>query len=166
MGWVWTHTTGKPQAEVIEPGFKYNLPDISAAMALVQLSRLPAMNARRAGIASRYLNELADTPFSPLALPAWPHQHAWHLFIIRVDEARCGINRDEFMAKLKEKGIGTGLHFRAAHTHHYYRKRYPKLSLPDTEWNRERICSIPLFPDMTDSDVTRVIAALRQLAGK
>lgn len=156
----------KPQAEVIEPGFKYNLPDISAAMALVQLSRLPAMNARRAGIASRYLNELADTPFSPLALPAWPHQHAWHLFIIRVDEARCGINRDEFMAKLKEKGIGTGLHFRAAHTHHYYRKRYPKLSLPDTEWNSERICSIPLFPDMTDSDVARVIAALRQLAGK
>ncbi len=156
----------KPQAEVIEPGFKYNLPDISAAMALVQLSRLPAMNARRGEIASRYLSELVDTPYSPLARPAWSHYHAWHLFIIRVDEASCGITRDGLMEKLKEKGIGTGLHFRAAHTHHYYRKHYHHLSLPDTEWNSERICSIPLFPDMTDSDVERVIAALRQLAGK
>lgn len=160
------HTHGrKPQAEVISPGFKYNLPDISAAIALVQLKKLPAINARRAAIAQRYLNELADTPFLPLTSPAWPHQHAWHLFIIRVDEARCGISRDGLMEALKAQDIGTGLHFRAAHTHKYYRERYPHLSLPDTEWNSDRICSIPLFPDMHDDDVTRVISALRDIAG-
>lgn len=160
------HTHGrKPQAEVIMPGFKYNLPDISAAIALVQLKKLPAINERRAAIAQRYLTALADTPFLPLAQPIWSHQHAWHLFIIRVDEAQCGISRDALMETLKAQDIGTGLHFRAAHTHKYYRKRYPQLSLPHTEWNSERICSIPLFPDMRDEDVNRVISALRQIAG-
>ncbi|NIF21261.1 UDP-4-amino-4-deoxy-L-arabinose aminotransferase [Candidatus Pantoea multigeneris] len=155
----------QPQAEVITPGFKYNLPDISAAIALVQLSRLEQINQRRAAIAQRYLEALADTPFLPLTQPEWPHQHAWHLFIIRVDEARCGITRDALMQALKAQDIGTGLHFRAAHTHKYYRERYPDLSLPNSEWNSARICSIPLFPDMSDDDVERVIAALRQLAG-
>ena len=155
-----------PQAEVIMPGYKYNLPDLNAAIALVQLKKLEQHNARRAAIAERYLAELADTPYLPLKQPNWPHHHAWHLFIIRVDEARCGISRNALMDALKAKGIGTGLHFRAAHTQKYYRERYPHLSLPDTEWNSERICSIPLFPTMTDDDVTRVIAALREAAGQ
>lgn len=155
-----------PQAEVISPGFKYNLADINAALALVQLDKLAAANQRRAAIAQRYLRELADTPFRPLAVPSWEHQHAWHLFIIRVDEAACGISRDALMEKLKAMGIGTGLHFRAAHTQKYYRERFPDVSLPHTEWNSVRICSIPLFPDMTDDDVTRVISALHQLSGR
>lgn len=160
------HTHGrKPQAEVIMPGFKYNLPDISAAIALVQLNKLAAINTRRAEIAQRYLIELADTPFLPLVQPEWSHQHAWHLFIIRADEATCGLSRDALMETLKKQDIGTGLHFRAAHTHKYYRERYPQLSLPNTEWNSDRICSIPLFPDMRDEDVSRVIGALRHIAG-
>lgn len=154
-----------PQAEVISPGFKYNLADINAALALVQLDKLAHANQRRTEIAQRYLRELADTPFKPLTVPEWQHQHAWHLFIIRVDEATCGIGRDALMEKLKAMGIGTGLHFRAAHTQKYYRERFPTLSLPNTEWNSARICSLPLFPDMTDDDVTRVISALHQLSG-
>ncbi|WP_190321781.1 DegT/DnrJ/EryC1/StrS family aminotransferase, partial [Enterobacter hormaechei] len=90
--------------------------------ALVQLGKLKEANLRREAIAQRYLRELADTPFQPLSIPSWPHVHAWHLFIIRVDEARCGISRDNLMAALKEQGIGTGLHFRAAHTQKYYRE--------------------------------------------
>ncbi len=155
-----------PQAEVMSPGYKYNLADINAAIALVQLGKLPQLNARRREIAQRYLHELADTPFLPLAQPEWPHQHAWHLFIIRVDQARCGLTRDELMQALKERNIGTGLHFRAAHTQKYYRERFPQLSLPETEWNSDRICSIPLFPTMTDDDVSRVITALREIAEK
>ncbi|SUG71222.1 UDP-4-amino-4-deoxy-L-arabinose--oxoglutarate aminotransferase [Salmonella enterica subsp. enterica] len=101
-----------------------------------------ALNARRAAIAAQYHQAMADLPFQPLSLPSWEHIHAWHLFIIRVDEARCGITRDALMASLKTKGIGTGLHFRAAHTQKYYRERFPTLTLPDTEWNSERICSL------------------------
>jgi UDP-4-amino-4-deoxy-L-arabinose-oxoglutarate aminotransferase len=154
-----------PQAEVITPGYKYNLADINAAIALVQLNKLEQHNARRTEIAERYLAELVNTPYLPLIHPQWAHKHAWHLFILRIDESRCGITRNEFMGALKEKGIGTGLHFRAAHTQKYYRERYPSLSLPDTEWNSDRICSIPLFPTMSDDDVSRVINALREVAG-
>jgi UDP-4-amino-4-deoxy-L-arabinose-oxoglutarate aminotransferase len=155
-----------PQAEVITPGYKYNLADINAAIALVQLKKLEQHNARRKEIAERYLEELVNTPYLPLIHPAWQHKHAWHLFIIRVDEATCGISRNQLMDELKSKGIGSGLHFKAAHTQKYYRERYPSLSLPETEWNSERICSIPLFPTMSDDEVTRVITALREAAGK
>ncbi|WP_312669967.1 UDP-4-amino-4-deoxy-L-arabinose aminotransferase [Pseudescherichia sp.] len=154
-----------PQAEVINPGYKYNLTDINAAIALAQLSKLTLLNARRTAIAMRYQQALADTPFQPLSLPPWPHVHAWHLFIIRVDQDSCGISRDDLMEALKIKGIGTGLHFRAAHTQKYYREKFSHLTLPNTEWNSARICSLPLFPDMSTDDTDRVIAALQQIAG-
>jgi len=153
----------KPQAEVVEPGFKYNLADIQAAIAVVQLRRLPEINARRTELANLYLEKLQGSPFIPMKSPDYPHLHAWHLFMIRVDTDRLGFSRDQLMERLKAKGIGTGLHFRAAHTQKYYRERYPELSLPNTEWNTERLCSLPLFPDMQDSDVDRVVAALFSL---
>ena len=159
----------KPQAEVIEPGFKYNLSDIHAAIAVKQLARLPELNAKRKALAQRYLRALKDSPYLPLGLPDYPHEHAWHLFMIRVDKGRCGLDRDTLMARLKERDIGTGLHFRAAHTQSYYRKRYPALSLPNTEWNSERLCTLPLFPDMAERDVDRVVDALSDIyesAGK
>lgn len=153
----------KPQAEVVEPGFKYNLSDIHASIAVVQLKRLHEINARRTELAQQYLDKLQGSPYLPMNVPAYPHLHAWHLFMIRVDEERCGISRDALMERLKEQGIGTGLHFRAAHTQKYYRERYPHLSLPNSEWNSARLCSLPLFPDMQDSDVDRVVAALFSL---
>lgn len=153
----------KPQAEVVEPGFKYNLSDIHASIAVVQLKRLSEINARRAELAQRYLDKLQGSPYLPMKVPDYPHLHAWHLFMIRVDEKRCGINRDALMERLKEQGIGTGLHFRAAHTQKYYRERYPQLSLPNSEWNSASLCSLPLFPDMQDSDVDRVVSALFSL---
>ncbi|OZI14949.1 UDP-4-amino-4-deoxy-L-arabinose--oxoglutarate aminotransferase [Sodalis-like symbiont of Philaenus spumarius] len=153
-----------PQAEVIAPGYKYNLADINASIALVQLEKLTQHNARRAALAQRYLHGLVYTPFLPLVPPSWEHHHAWHLFIIRVDERRCGIDRDGLMKALKECGIGTGLHFRAAHTQRYYRERFPDLVLPATEWNSAHMCSLPLFPSMNDNDVERVITALRSIA--
>lgn len=153
----------RPQAEVIQPGYKYNLSDIHAAIAVVQLKRLTEMNTRRTELAQRYLQQLACTPFLPLKRPEYLHLHSWHLFMVRVDEATCGISRDALMEALKEQGIGTGLHFRAAHTQKYYRERYPALSLPHSEWNSACLCSLPLFPDMQDSDVDRVVNALLTL---
>ncbi|ACX87155.1 UDP-4-amino-4-deoxy-L-arabinose aminotransferase [Pectobacterium parmentieri] len=153
----------KPQAEVVTPGFKYNLADINAAIALVQLDKLPAINARRQQLAARYLTQLHALPLQPLAVPDYPHLHAWHLFMVRVDETQCGISRDDLMAALQTHGIGTGLHFRAVHTQKYYRERYPHLHLPETEWNSASLMTLPLFPDMQDSDVDRVIAALTSI---
>ncbi len=153
----------KPQAEVVEPGYKYNLSDIHAAIAVVQLSRLEEMNAKRAELVALYREKLQDSPLEMLSVPEYPHLHANHLFMVRVDKNVCGIDRDTFMEKLKQKEIGTGLHFRAAHTQKYYRERYPLLSLPQSEWNSATLCSLPLFPDMSNKDVIRVVDAINEI---
>lgn len=150
----------KPQAQVIEPGFKYNLSDLHAGLGLAQLHRITEINAARRRLAQRYLQKLAGSPVLPLRVPADPAEHAWHLFVLRIDPERCGLDREAFMEALKQRGIGTGIHFLATHLHPYYRKRWPDVHLPATEWNSARICSIPLFPDMTDADVDRVVAAI------
>lgn len=150
----------KPQAQVIEPGFKYNLADINAAIALVQLQRLDDINAKRTALAKAYLQRLEGSLVQPLAIAAYPQQHAWHLFILRIDAERCGLDREAFMKSLQEHNIGTGIHFIATHLHTYYRQRFPNIYLPNTEWNSARLCSIPLFPDMTLDDVDRVVSAI------
>jgi UDP-4-amino-4-deoxy-L-arabinose-oxoglutarate aminotransferase len=159
-----------PQAQVLEPGFKYNLPDMNAVLGLGQMQRLKQMNRRRAELAAAYAQRLtAVDGIEPLALPDYPMEHAWHLFVVRLLPERAGMDRDAFMAALKEQGIGTGLHFRAVHTHKYYRERFPGggRDLPDTEWSSERICSLPLFPEMRDSDLDRVVNTIEAvLAGR
>lgn len=156
----------KPQAQVMEPGFKYNLADINAAIALVQLERLDAINARRTELAAAYRQKLEGLPVQPLALPAYAQTHAWHLFILRIDSERCGMDREAFMQGLQDQGIGTGIHFIATHLHTWYRQRDPDLYLPNTEWNSARLCSIPLFPDMSDQDLDRVVGAIASLMDK
>lgn len=153
----------KPQAEVVEPGYKYNLSDVHAAIAVVQLGRLDEMNAKRAGLVALYREKLKDSPLEMLSVPEYSHLHTNHLFMVRVDKNVCGIDRDAFMEKLKQKDIGTGLHFRAAHTQKYYRERYPALSLPQSEWNSATLCSLPLFPDMSNEDVIRVVDAINEI---
>jgi UDP-4-amino-4-deoxy-L-arabinose-oxoglutarate aminotransferase len=151
-----------PQAEVVEPGYKYNLPDMNAVLGLSQLGRLAEMNRKRAALAARYAERLANfTGVLPLGLPQYPQTHSWHLYIVRVDPTLAGLTREEFMERLKARGIGTGLHFRAAHTHKHYRAQHPpRTPLPNTEWNSERVCSLPLFPDMPLADVDRVVDAI------
>lgn len=154
-----------PQAEVQEPGYKFNLPDMNAVLGIGQLARLEQMNARRAELAQLYLSKLADVDgILPLSTPASTTRHAWHLFIVRLVADKAGLDRDSFMAELKARGIGSGLHFKAAHLQKYYREHYRHpYSLPNTEWNSQRICSLPLFPDMRDDDVTRVVDAIKAI---
>ena len=155
-----------PSAEVIEPGYKYNLPDMNACLGIGQLNRLSDLNAKRAGLAQIYADAFGDMDaIRPLAIPAYPHVHAWHLFIVRVITERLSITRDEFMQGLKERNIGTGLHFRAVHHHKYYRERVTEdLShLENTNWNSDRLVTLPLFPAMTDADVRRVISAVKEI---
>ena len=154
-----------PQAEVQEPGFKQNMPDMNAVLALRQLPRLDSFIARRDEIAASYRRALAGIDgITPLADPPWPHRHARHLVVVRVDGQRCGIDRQSFMDGLKSRNIGTGIHFLAAHTQRWYRENRPHWvgRLPNTEWNSERICTLPCFPDMTDEDVSSVVDAIKE----
>ncbi|HBT96590.1 MAG TPA: UDP-4-amino-4-deoxy-L-arabinose aminotransferase [Desulfobulbaceae bacterium] len=155
-----------PQAEVIEPGFKYNLTDMAAVLGLGQLNRLDEFNKKRTALAERYLELLADIPeVLPLGLPDYPMRHAWHLFVVRLDSDKTAMTRDEFMARLKERNIGTGIHFKAAHRQRYYRETLglPEGVLPNTEWNSDRLCSLPLFPDMNMEDVDDVAETIKEV---
>jgi len=156
-----------PQAEVLEPGFKCNLPDMNAVLGHTQLKRLDAFIDRRTALASRYREQLASIPgILPLGDSAVTDRHAWHLFVVRVDQDEAGIDRGAFMELLKARNIGTGIHFRAAHTHQWYREHADACRSTDlghTEWNSDRICSIPLFPDMSERDVDDVVAAIREV---
>ena len=154
------------QVEVQEPGFKYNLPDMNAVLGSVQLTRLKAMIDKRTDLAAYYWQLLTEVDeIRPLVLPDYPVKHAWNLFVVRLDLQKMSLGRTEFMAALKNKGIGSGLHFRAVHTQQFYRMQMPSVigTLPHTEWNSERICSLPLFPDMDEADVQRVVTAIKSV---
>jgi UDP-4-amino-4-deoxy-L-arabinose-oxoglutarate aminotransferase len=155
-----------PQAEVLEPGFKYNLTDISAALGLGQLQRLDENIKKRKGLVEYYLEKLTGIPeIQPLSVPEMPHGHSWHLMVIRLDIDSAKMSRYDFMAALQEENIGTGLHFKAVHTQKYYREQvdFPVPQLPNTEWNSDRIVSLPLFPDMQKNDVDDVITAIKKV---
>jgi UDP-4-amino-4-deoxy-L-arabinose-oxoglutarate aminotransferase len=158
-----------PQAQVLEPGYKYNLTDISAVLGLKQLARVDEFNRKRDQLAMLYRSRLADLDeIIPLSDPPYPFKHSWHLFIVRLDTDKAGMSRDYFMSELKKRNIGTGLHFRAVHTHKYYTQSmgYQKGMLPNTEWNSDRILSLPLFPDMTEDDLGDVVEAIKDVLKK
>lgn len=155
-----------PQAQVLEPGYKYNMTDISAALGLGQLARLNEFNKKRTDLAMRYRERLSEIDeVLPLSDPPYPMEHAWHLFIVRVDIDRVGFSRNEFMERLKQRNIGTGLHFLAVHLQKYYVETMDmhRGMLPNTEWNSDRICSLPLFPDMTMEDVDEVVETIKKV---
>ena len=155
-----------PQAEVLEPGYKYNITDMAAALGISQLARVDLLNERRRALAQQYRRRLADVEeVLPLHDPQVPMHHAWHLFVVRLDTDRAGLSRDTFMQELKRRNIGTGLHFRAVHLQKYYVESMGmrRGMLPHTEWNSDRLCSLPLFPDMTDGDVDDVVQAIKDV---
>ncbi|WP_299494577.1 aminotransferase class I/II-fold pyridoxal phosphate-dependent enzyme [uncultured Shewanella sp.] len=160
-----------PQAEVIEPGFKYNMPDLCASLAIGQLKRIDSINNKRLQLAKWYQEKLLPIAgITPLDIPQYPHTHCWHLFIVRVNEKVFGMDRNHFIHALKTHEIGAGIHFKACHKQKYYRELNDHsvedvdLRLTNTLKNSEQICSLPLFPDMIPDDVNRVISAIIQIS--
>jgi len=152
--------------EVIEPGFKYNMLDLQAALGIRQLERINDFIMRRKFLADRYNQLLADIPeVTPLVAVSYNHRHAWHLYIIKLDIDRLKISRDDFMSLLQENNIGTGLHYTPIHLHRYYANKYGyrKGDLVNSEYVGERILSLPLYPLMSDYDQDCVVAAIKRI---
>ena len=107
------------------PGFKYNFMDLQAALGIHQLASVDEFNARRIELAALYHELFAEVPeIGRPGIPAYDHFHTWHLYVVKVLDA-AGISRDDFMAALRARNVGTGLHFRAVHTQPYYRSEVP-----------------------------------------
>ena len=153
---------GDPSYDIMEPGYKYNLPDLLASLGLAQLERWQELNARRQTLAGLYLDGLHEVEGLDLPqAPPYDHLHAWHLFIIKIKD----VPRDEFMRKLADCNIGYGLHFPPAHELTCVKNRYGAgaFSLPETSRAADKIISLPLFPDMTEDDVQYVCAAIKEI---
>jgi UDP-4-amino-4-deoxy-L-arabinose-oxoglutarate aminotransferase len=153
---------GTPHYDIREPGYKYNLTDLQAALGVVQMGKVARMNARRAALSARYREGLAgvagiDLPVSP----PYPHEHSWHLFIVKVTS----MDRDAFIGRLADRNIGVGLHFPPCHLLSYVRQRFgtKEGDLPGCERAGARLLSLPLFPGMADGDVDYVCAAIREI---
>jgi dTDP-4-amino-4,6-dideoxygalactose transaminase len=157
---------GSQHYEIITPGYKYNMMDLQAALGLHQLKQLDGFILRRTQLALRYQKLLAGwQQWSLPATPDYAHKHAWHLYAPLINPDAAGMDRDAFMAGMKARNIGTGLHYRAVHLYPYYREHYgfKPGDFPVAESISDRIVSLPLFPSMTDADQDRAIDAMADL---
>ena len=143
------------------PGYKYNMTDIQAALGLHQLKKLPQLHARRCAIASRY--QAAFRSLAELEVPTERSdvQHAWHLYVLRLNRDRTRITRDQFIRQMHDRNIGCSVHFIPVHLLRYYREkyRYTPEQFPIALREFQRIVSLPLSVRMSDQDVEDVIDA-------
>ena len=145
--------------EVVQPGFKYNLTDIGAAIGIEQLKKCDAFGAARTRIAAAYDQRFADLNEIDTPVCEPDVQHAWHLYVIQLDLERLKINRDQFIEALKEQGIGTSVHFIPLHLHPYYRDNFGYVpdDFPQATEIYQRIISLPIYPKMTESQIEHVV---------
>lgn len=156
---------GSWRYSVREPGFKYNMPDIAAAMGLVQLRRLQQMQSRRDEIASRYRERLADAPGIELQALSdnAGDRHSWCMFVIRIKADAAVTSRDQFIEAMAGLNIGTSVHY--IPTHHFNAYERFAADVPVTEQIADEIVSLPLYPAMSDEDVERVADSVLKCVG-
>jgi dTDP-4-amino-4,6-dideoxygalactose transaminase len=153
--------------DIVVPGYKANLADVLAAIALCQLDKVE----RHAEIRRRQF-ELYDEAVAELEgiepLARDPRDtHALHLYVVRIDAERAGAGRDDYQRALAEEGIGTSIHFLPVHQLTWYRERFPEQPpLPVAERGGREVLSLPLSPAHSEDDIRDAIAALRRVHGR
>jgi perosamine synthetase len=154
--------------EIVAPGFKYNMTDVAAAMGLAQLRKATTMWQRRREIAQVYNQAFANHPALQIPSDRPDSQHAWHLYMLRLHPDQLPLDRAQFITQLKEKNIGSSVHFIPLHLHPYYRETYgyqpDDFPIAYQEYQRE--ISLPIYSKMSLSDVEYVIETVLSLAGQ
>lgn len=174
---VWdryTQASSGYRYDITVPGYKYNMPDILAAIGRVQLGRAWDLWRQRRNVAMAYHHAFADRdwispPPGSFTLEEENHPsancHSWHIYSLRLVPGKLGISRDEFIQELGKRGIGTSVHFIPLHEMSYYRKRfaYSSADFPQAMAAFESTISLPLFAGLGDEEVTRVIAEVLEI---
>jgi dTDP-4-amino-4,6-dideoxygalactose transaminase len=157
---------GSWRYEITELGYKYNMTDMQAALGLAQLAKCDGMREKREQIAQGYTDALAAT--DAYEVPRVPEdvQHAWHLYVLSVNAEALSISRDRVIEELKQRGIGTSVHFIPLHLHPLYQQQFGFRTgdFPCAERHFESAISLPLFPGMTEEESGRVVEALQDVA--
>lgn len=157
--------------DIVAPGFKYNMPDLAAALGIHQLRKAEWFRDKRQRIAEAYYQGLRDVP--GLILPRLhcnPEDHSWYLFMVLIEpeKTRNGIDRNRFIEELAKRDIGTSVHYKPLHRMTYYRERYslrPEM-FPNAEWVYQRCVSLPMFSAMTGPQLEYVIESVRAVLGR
>jgi perosamine synthetase len=164
--WKRYSAEGTWRYDILETGYKYNLTDLQASLGIAQLKKCHAMWSRRTTLAQQYSAALGS--LDAFQIPQVPRDidHAWHLYVLEVDASALRIDRNRLIEELKNRGIGTSVHFIPLHLHTLYQKQlgYRAGQFPNAEERFERAISLPIYPGMTAEDSTRVIEALYEIA--
>jgi dTDP-4-amino-4,6-dideoxygalactose transaminase len=154
---------GYKHYEVVECGYKYNMMDLQAAIGIHQLARVEANWQQRREIWTHYLDEFADLPVTLPAPPEPNTRHGYHLFTILIDPERCGVTRDQILARMTEAYVGVGVHYRSIVEHTYYRQRFgwKAHDYPHSWHIGQQTLSVPLSAALSDTDVRDVVNTVR-----
>lgn len=148
--------------DVEELGFKYHMNDIAAALGLVQLGKLEWANGRRRAIALQYIEELRDLEWLELPVEADGTTRSWHNFVIKTSRAA---DRDKLIEFLRDRGVSTGVHYIPNHLYPIYQP-FVRGGLPIAEEVWRRLVSLPIYPDLDESGINRVIAAVKDFGSE
>ncbi len=167
--WTRYRQNGSSLYSVVDAGYKYNLPDVLAAIGVAQLKKFQRNQQRREKLFKRYLHKLRDIP--GLILPKLPREdgtiHGYHLFVIRIQKD-LGIGRDQFILRLKERGVGTSVHFQPLHLQPFYRKHFGcgEGMLEVTERIGNEVVSLPLFPQMSEEEQDYIVEVIKEVVSE
>ncbi len=154
--------------EIFAPGYKFNMTDIQAAIGIQQLSRADELREARAEIARQYDEAFRAIPEIGIPETELNVSHAWHLYVIQIDNHALRCDRNTFITALNEAGVGTSVHYTPLHLHPLYRRMfgYRPEDLPNATAAYERIISLPLFPGMEPREVSHVIGAVERTVAR
>jgi dTDP-4-amino-4,6-dideoxygalactose transaminase len=154
--------------KIVQPGYKYNLTDIAAAIGCHQLARAEEMRKQREAVAEFFLSSFADLDEIRLPLSDEDRIHSWHLFPIRLNLENLTIDRNEFIEELKRNGIGCSVHWRPLHMHPLYRERlgWNENHFPAATKLWDEIISLPIFSSMTFEEMVHVVETVKELCSK
>lgn len=150
--------------DIIAPGYKFNLPDVLAAIGCCQLDRANLFYEQRKKIAEKYNKSFSSLDF--IKIPPNSEGNSWHLYLMRIIPQKLKIARDEFAKKMQQAGIGISVHFIPIFHFTYWKELYPNFNAenyPNSEKQYRDTISIPLFPEMTDEQVDYVIETVKKI---
>ena len=150
--------------DIIAPGYKFNLPDVLAAIGCCQVDRAQLFYEQRKRIVEKYNKAFSSLDF--IKLPPDGEGNSWHLYLMRIIPEKLKIGRDEFAKKLQESGLGISVHFIPIFHFTYWKELYPDFTaenFPNAEHQYNTTISIPLYPDMTDEQAQFVIDTVTKI---
>ncbi len=165
---IWDRFTAKVPSweyDVVEAGYKYNMPDVNAAIGLGQLEQAELFRTERQRAVEYYYAHLQSLEMIDLPLSHVPNEdHAWHLFPLVLNE-KANISRNTFIEKMSEAGIGTSVHYKPLHHMTYYKERYKLVAAdyPNAERTWQGNVSLPLYPFMPEDDLAYICNTITQI---